>query len=109
MQEHQRNQSVEPTRRNTRKLEENQSSEPAFIAVQHKLPFTSLGSNSSESDVATPTTPPSEKPSNPNPSQQPQYPADPMDPSDPNTLNPIEGAREDLFPKDITKQNKLNE
>lgn len=101
-------QAAESTRCNTAKPEENQASEPTIIAEQHRKPLANTGDHSSKSEVAASPVPP-EKPSNPNPSQQPQYRADPMDPADPNSPNPIEGAREDLFPKDTSKQNKLNE
>lgn len=104
-----RTQSVEPTHCKTANSGEDLASEPTIIAEQHRRPLANAGSRSSKSEVAAPPAPQPEKPSNPNPSQQPQYPADPMDPADPNNPNPIEGAREDLFPKDTSKQNKLNE
>ena len=104
-----RTQSVGPAQCNTVKPGENQASEPTIIAEQHRKALANTGSHSSKSEAAASPAPQPEKPSNPNPSQQPQYPADPMDPSDPNSPNPIEGTREDLFPKDTSKQNKLNE
>lgn len=109
MPDQQRTQSIESAHRNTGKPGENQVSEPTIIAEQHRKFSVAPGSHSAKSVGSAPSVPTPEKPSNPNPSQQPQYPADPMDPSDPNSPNPIEGTRENLFPKDTSNQSKHNE
>lgn len=83
----------------TKKPDENISSEPTIIAEQHRK--ADIGPKVVPAEVAktTPSVPP-ELPSNPNPSQQSHVPADPMDPDDPNSPNVIEGERQELFPKD---------